>query len=86
MIFYIKDTGIGIAKEKQDIIFDFFRQGDDSYTRVYGGIGVGLAIARKITKILQGELIVVSEVGKGSTFSLSIPVELSAIKSDKNEN
>ncbi len=86
LTFYIKDTGIGIAKEKQDIIFDFFRQVDDSYTRVYGGIGVGLAIAKKITKILQGELTVVSEAGKGSTFSLSIPVELSAIKVDRNEN
>ena len=80
LVFYIKDTGIGIPKEKQTIIFDFFRQGDDSYTRGYGGIGVGLAIAKKITKILKGELKVVSEPGQGSTFFLSIPVELSAIK------
>jgi len=80
LMFYIKDTGIGIPMEKQTIIFDFFRQGDDSYTRGYGGIGVGLAIAKKITKILKGELKVVSEPGQGSTFSLSIPVELSAIK------
>ena len=80
LMFYIKDTGIGIPKEKQNIIFDFFRQGDDSYTRVYGGIGVGLAIANKITKILQGELKVVSEPGQGSTFSLTLPVELSDIK------
>jgi len=80
LIFYLKDTGIGIPKEKQNVIFDFFRQGDDSYTRVYGGIGIGLAIAKRITKILKGELEVVSEPGMGSTFSLSIPVELSAIK------
>ena len=80
LMFYIQDTGIGIPKEKQAIIFDFFRQGDDSYTRGYGGIGVGLAIARKITKILKGELKVVSEPGQGSIFSLSIPVELSAVK------
>ncbi len=80
LIFYIKDTGIGIPEEKQSIIFDFFRQGDDSYTRGYGGIGVGLAIAKKITEILRGELKVVSEPGQGSTFSLSLPVELSAIK------
>jgi len=80
LTFYIKDTGIGIAKEKQSIIFDYFRQGDDSYTRGYGGIGIGLAIAKKITKILKGELKVVSEPGLGSTFSLSLPVELSAIK------
>lgn len=80
LVFYIKDTGIGIPKEKQSIIFDFFRQGDDSYTRGYGGIGVGLAIAKKITEILKGELSVVSEPKQGSTFFLSIPVELSAIK------
>src|SRR5674476_460211 len=80
LVFYIKDTGIGIPKEKQSIIFDFFRQGDDSYTQEYGGIGVGLAIAKKITEILKGELSVVSEQEQGSTFFLSIPVELSAIK------
>ncbi len=80
LIFYIKDTGIGIPQEKQSLIFDYFRQGDDSYTRVYGGIGIGLAISRKIAKILNGELKVVSEPGEGSIFYLSIPVELSYIK------
>ena len=80
LMFYVKDTGIGIQKEKQSIIFDFFRQVDDSYTRMYGGIGIGLAIAKKITKILKGELKVVSEQGQGSTFSLTLPVELSDIK------
>ena len=77
LTFYVKDTGIGIPKEKHSIIFDFFRQGDDSTTRAYGGIGIGLAISQKITKILKGELMVVSEPGVGSTFSLTIPVELS---------
>jgi len=78
--FYIKDSGIGIAEEKQSVIFDYFRQVDDSYTRVYGGIGVGLAISKKIAKILMGELKVVSKPGEGSIFSLSLPVELSYIK------
>jgi len=78
--FYIKDTGIGIPKEKQSLIFDYFTQVDDSYTRVYGGIGVGLAIAKKISKILKGELKVDSKVGEGSQFSLTLPVELSYIK------
>ncbi len=82
LMFYLKDTGIGIEKEKQSIIFDFFRQGDDSFTRVYGGIGIGLAISQKITQILKGELKVISEPGKGSTFSLTVPVELSR----KNES
>ena len=77
LTFYIKDTGIGIPIEKQGVIFDYFRQGDDSYTRSYGGIGIGLAISLKIAKILSGDLGVVSEPGVGSTFSLTIPVELS---------
>jgi len=80
LVFYVKDSGIGIPLEKQSIIFDYFRQGDDSFTRTYGGIGIGLAISKKIAKILNGELNVVSEPGKGSTFSLSVPVELSEIK------
>ena len=78
--FYIKDSGIGIPKEKQNVIFDYFRQVDDSYTRVYGGIGVGLAISKKIAKILKGELKVESKPGQGSVFSLTLPVELSYIK------
>ena len=77
LMFYVKDSGIGIPIEKQGIIFDYFRQGDDSFTRGYDGIGIGLAVSKKITKILKGELKVFSEPGKGSTFSLTIPVELS---------
>lgn len=79
LTFYIKDSGIGIPKEKQSIIFDFFRQGDDTATRVYGGIGIGLAISLKISKILKGELSVVSEPEKGSAFYLTVPVELAAV-------
>ena len=80
LTFYIKDTGIGIPKEKQSIIFDFFRQGDDSPTRVYGGIGIGLAISLKIARILKGELSVISESGKGSAFYLTVPVELADVR------
>ena len=72
--YYLTDTGIGIPQDKQDIIFDFFRQVDDSVTRSYGGIGIGLAISLKIARIMKGELSVVSEPGKGSTFILTIPV------------
>ncbi len=79
LTFYIKDSGIGIPKEKQAVIFEFFRQGDDSRTRVYGGIGIGLAIAQKITTILKGELSVVSEPERGSAFYLTVPVELADV-------
>lgn len=79
LTFFIKDTGIGIPEEKQSVIFDFFRQGDDSPTRIYGGIGIGLAIALKITKILKGELSVVSRADHGSIFYLTVPVELADV-------
>jgi PAS domain S-box-containing protein len=74
----IKDSGIGIPQHQQELIFDFFRQLDDSSTRVYNGIGVGLAISKRITKILGGELTVCSIPGKGSTFTLKVPIEMAA--------
>jgi len=77
LIYYIKDTGIGIAKEKLSVIFDFFRQGDDTLTRAYGGLGIGLAISLRITKLLNGSLTVESEQGIGSTFYFAVPVEVS---------
>ncbi len=72
----IKDSGIGIPQHQQELIFDFFRQIDDSSTRVYSGIGVGLAISKRITKILGGELTVCSIPGKGSTFTLKVPIDM----------
>lgn len=74
----IKDSGIGIPQHQQELIFDFFRQIDDSSTRVYSGIGVGLAISKRITKILGGELTVCSIPKKGSTFTLKVPIEMAA--------
>jgi PAS domain S-box-containing protein len=73
--FYIKDTGIGIPKDKQNIIFERFRQVDDSRTRRFGGTGLGLAISKKLVDLLGGSLWVDSEMGKGSTFYLSLPFE-----------
>jgi len=74
----VKDSGIGIPQHQQKLIFDFFRQLDDSSTRIYSGIGVGLAISKRITKILGGELTVCSIPGKGSTFTLKVPIEMAA--------
>jgi signal transduction histidine kinase len=77
LIYYIKDTGVGIPEEKLSVIFDLFRQGDDTLTRAYGGLGIGLAISLKIAHLLNGSLTVESEQGKGSTFYFSVPVEVS---------
>lgn len=72
--FYVKDTGIGIEKKYHDVIFNIFRQIDDTHTRKYGGTGIGLSIARKIIEMLGGEIWVESEPGKGSVFYFTIPV------------
>ncbi len=70
--FFIKDSGIGIAKDKMDYIFDIFRQGDDTYTRRYDGVGIGLSVSKKLTELLGGEMWLESEVGKGSCFYFTI--------------
>lgn len=73
--FYVKDTGIGIPQNKMQVIFDRFRQADDSHTREYGGTGLGLAISKNIAQLLGGNLHAVSSVGKGSVFYLTIPLQ-----------
>ena len=72
----IKDTGVGIAEDKQGIIFEFFRQVDDSHTRIYEGIGIGLAISQKIAGVMGGEISLKSEPGVGSVFKFAFPIKL----------
>lgn len=73
LVFYVKDTGIGIESSKLDIIFDNFRQGDDTITRNFGGNGLGLPICKGFVVLLGGEIWVKSEFMAGSTFFFSIP-------------
>ncbi|HKJ43722.1 MAG TPA: ATP-binding protein [Sunxiuqinia sp.] len=70
---YVKDTGIGINPEKQKAIFDRFSQEDEGLSRLYGGLGLGLAIARENAELLGGKVRLESEKGKGATFYLTIP-------------
>jgi signal transduction histidine kinase len=72
----VSDTGIGMKKEALDLIFDEFRQADMSSTRRYGGTGLGLAIVRRFINLLGGEIAVESEEGKGSKFTITMPMEL----------
>ncbi|HWK08056.1 MAG TPA: response regulator [Puia sp.] len=76
--FVIRDTGIGIAKEKLAGIFERFRQAEDSITRKYGGTGLGLAISKDLILLQGGEIDVVSEPGVGTRFRFMIPYEIAA--------
>lgn len=73
--FYVKDTGIGIDKAKQQSIFDVFSQEDESVSRKYGGTGLGLAISKQLVEMMGGSINLVSSKGKGAKFYFTIPLD-----------
>nr|WP_249803305.1 hybrid sensor histidine kinase/response regulator [Bradyrhizobium sp. 35] len=72
----VRDTGIGIAADMHERVFEDFVQADDSIARRFGGTGLGLAIARRLTRLMRGELTVASTPGRGSSFMLEVPLGL----------
>ncbi len=81
--FSVRDSGIGIPKEKLPILFDAFTQADSTTTRRYGGTGLGLAIAKHLVEMMDGKIWVESEVGKGSTFFFTARMRTSGIGKTK---
>ena len=75
----VTDTGQGIPKEELPRIFETFRQVEGTTTRVHGGFGLGLSIVKQLVNLMGGEVSVESELGKGSTFSITLPFEVESI-------
>ena len=76
LVYCVTDTGIGIAPDKIDGLFDEFRQGDATITSEFGGTGLGLSITRKFVELHKGRIWVESELGRGSTFFIAVPLRL----------
>jgi signal transduction histidine kinase len=81
-VYTVEDSGIGIPSEAQQYIFEEFRQVDGTATRKYGGSGLGLALGRRLARLLGGEIVVASTPGVGSTFRLELPVTYAGPKGE----
>lgn len=79
----VKDSGIGISKDAQKIVFDPFRQANMDATRQFGGIGLGLSIVKRLVNLMEGEICLNSQEGHGSTFTVILPLKPSEIKDGK---
>jgi PAS domain S-box-containing protein len=83
--FFVSDTGIGIPDDKQDIIFERFRQVDESISSQYGGTGLGLAISKNLTVLLGGDISVKSKPEHGSTFNVDMPLKAKQVKDPRRK-